>query len=86
VAIDEKQLGESNMPAYPNNYYDLTAECEDCHDVHYAHVRLENTDKREVAHRMMTQLFSHCTCCRGENMSITISNIVLSREENNARG
>ena len=65
---------ELHKEKYPDNHYDIIAECEDCHCINYAHLKLDTEEKLELIKELTSMLFQSCGACWSSNMRVTISN------------
>lgn len=66
-----------------DNWYDVTVECDNCHDLHYCEIQLYS--KREVAviKEVLDKLFTRCSNCGAgqQEFSITVYEATFTPDE-----
>jgi len=71
------------MNASNDNWYDVTVECESCHDLHFCDIQLNS--KREIAlvKEVLEKLFTRCHNCGadGEEFTITVYETISTPDE-----
>jgi len=74
------------MNTSEDNWYDITVECDLCHDLHYCEIQLNS--KREIAlvEEVFQKLFTLCHNCGadGKEFCISVFESTLSPDEKGA--
>lgn len=71
------------MSIYDDNFYDVTVECDNCHDLYFCEVQLYSQREIELIKEVLEKMFTRCHNCGAgsEKFAMTISNEYFTVEE-----
>jgi hypothetical protein len=69
------------MSTYQDHWYDVTVECDVCHDMFDCEIQLYSLREVDLARALVKQLFTRCHNCGAGDLAITVSNEYFTAEE-----
>jgi len=71
------------MNGTKDNWYDVTVECESCHDLHYCEIQLNSKREIILVKEVLEKLFTQCHNCGadGEEFYITVYKSTSTTDE-----
>lgn len=75
------------MSTYQDHWYDVTVECDICHDMYDCEIQLYSARDVALVKALVRKLITRCHHCGagGGDLAITVSNEYFSAEELNQR-
>ena len=71
------------MNANKHNWYEITLECDKCHDLHYCDMQLFSEREIAIVKEVLEKIFTHCDNCHTESIDfhITVYEALLTPDE-----
>lgn len=72
------------MSIYKDSFYDVTVECQICHDLYSGEIQLHNIREIDLVKELLAdKIFTYCHHCGADskNFLITVSNEYFTAEE-----
>lgn len=66
-----------------DNWYDVTVECKNCHDLHYCEIQLDSKREIAVIKEVLDKLFTRCSNCGAgqQEFCVTVHEVTLTPNE-----